>query len=225
MHRSTSIVTTVFTVAIILIMALASTGFAQQANQPANISAIFNSMSGDWIGTVAQSTNGKPADTKYFHLSVQEKDPNTYVTQMEYYRIDKQTGEPVQNGASTLTTQIVSPSEATNTLTGKGDILITPDDRKPETHNLAETVTLTPSGEMQGTGSGSISVSGMPLGLGKNGKVSGYSSTWSVNNNTLKLSQELQVEFRFLLIKKTFDITANYTATRGTDIMTLVRAA
>lgn len=225
MSEGMSVIRMVCVPAIVLTFVLITStlGFSQPASQSREIEGFFESLIGDWVGTLSQSTDGKPADTKYFHAATKQLSLDTYETVFTYYRLDKKSGAPVLAGVSGMATKIDSAGTATNSVTGKGDILIDVNTLKPEMHELTEVLSASPTGGLQGTGSGSISVSGMPLGLGKNGKVLGYSSTWSVSSGVLRISQRLKVRFSAFLFSKSFTVAADYTATRGTDILGLIK--
>ena len=199
-------------------------GYCQTATQP-SIESFYESLSGDWVGTVSESTDGKFSDTKYFHAAIKQLSLDTYQTVFTYYRLDANSGAPVLVGVSGMSTKIGTDGAATNSVTGKGDILVDVDSWKPETHELTEILRTSPMGGLQGTGSGSIRVTGMPLGLGKNGKVQSYSSTWSVDNDVLRIGQRFKVRFRILLFQKSYTITADSTANRGSDILGLMKTA
>ena len=113
----------------------------------------------------------------------------------------------------------------TNSIQGKGQVRIDPKTTKPEQHDLSEVLRASADGGLEGTGSGRISVSGMALGLGKNGQVSDSHSAWSMHNGALTISQELKVKFKVLIVSKSFDITAQFTGTRGSDVAGLMRSA
>lgn len=213
-------------VTVLTVVLIASTvGYSQSAFQPSETGCFFESLPGDWIGTVSQCTDGKFGDTKYFHAATKQLSLDTYETVFTYYRLDAKSGAPVPAGVSGIATKIDTFGTATNSTTGKGDVLVDVDTRKSETHELTEVLRTSPTGGLQGTGSGKISVTGMPLGLGKNGKVQGYSSTWSVIDDVLKISQRYNVSFRVLLFRKSYTITGDYTAKRGSDILGLMKAA
>jgi hypothetical protein len=213
-------------VIVLAAVLIASTvGCCQPASQPSGIESWFESLPGDWVGTVSQSTDGKYGDTKYCHAATKQISPDIYETVFTYYRLDAKTGAPVLSGVSGMATKIDTAGTATNSVTGKGDILVDVNNWKPETHEVTEFLRTSPTGGLQGTGGGSISVSGMLLGLGKNGQVRGYSSTWSVSNGILTISQRFTVRFKAFLFSKSFTITADFTAKRGTDLVGLMKAA
>ena len=213
--------------AVVFVVALiASTvGYPQPAAETNDVMGFIHSLIGEWIGTYEQFTNGGRAETKYFHAVIKESGPDTYQTVFEYYRLDEQTGAPIRVGESSMTTRIASDGTATNSITGKGQVLIDPKTSKPEQHNLSEVLRVSPSGGLQGSGSGRIRVSGLTLGMGKNGKVKDYRSAWTMSNGALKISQQLKVKFRLLVFSKSFVITAEFTGNRGSDIAALMKNA
>lgn len=207
-----------------LALIISTTAYAQPASQPNPARDFVHSLVGEWVGVCEQSTDGKQADNKYFHATIKQSGPDTYQTAIEYYRRDEQTGAPVRVGESTMTTGLASDGTATNDITGQGQVMIDPKTSKPEQHDLSEVLTLSPSGGLQGTGSGRISVSGMAFGVGKNGKVDDYRSTWAIQDGALKISQELKVDFKVLFVRKSFVIAAQLTGSRGSDIAGLMKA-
>ena len=114
---------------------------------------------------------------------------------------------------------------ATNSITGNGQVLIDPKTSKHEQHDLSEVLHVSPSGGLQGSGSGRISVSGMILRMCKNGKVKDYRRARTMSNEARKISQELKVKFRLLILSKSFGITAEFTGNRGSDIVGLMKSA
>lgn len=181
----------------------------------------FGRITGDWIGTCDQSTDGEQADTKYFRATVSQSGANAFNTKFEYFRFDPATGKLSSIGSSTCTTTIGSDGVAQNKITGTGQILVnnTP---KNQSHSLAESLKVTAPGSLQGQGTGSLRVSGMPLGLGKNGQVRKDTSTWQFSDGVLQIEQALNVKFKALIFSKSFDVKASYRATRGTDVASLI---
>lgn len=200
-------------------------GYSQPASESGGAESFFAGLPGDWVGTVSQSTDGEFGDTKYFHAAIKQTSLGVYASVFTYYRLDEKSGAPVLVGVSGMATEFDTAGTATNSVTGKGDILVDANTRKPETHALTELLRESPTGGLQGTGSGSISVTGMPLGLGKSGRIRGYFSTWSMRDDVLSISQRFTVEFRILVFRKSYTITADFTATRGSDILGLMKAA
>lgn len=207
--------------AIVPILAIVTSvaGYSQPPAPPRDIAGFFHEIVGEWIGTVEQYTDGIKADTKYFHGVVTQISPDTYETLFEYYRLDKKTHAPVQVGVTSMTTRIAPQGTATNTITGKGDVFISPKASKPEEHQLSEVLYMSPSGRLEGKGSGKISVGG------KNGKVSDYTSTWALNNGVLSMTEQLRVAFRALFFfTRHYDIVFDFKAKRGSDITGLINS-
>jgi hypothetical protein len=227
MSRGTFVAQTVCVpaIALIVLMITSAVGHSQPVTESSGIESFFRRLPGDWVGTVSQSTDGKAGSPKYFHSVTKQLSPDIYESVFTYYRLDDKTGDPVLVGVSGMATKIDTAGTATNRVTGKGDILVDVNTWKPETHDLTELLRTSPTGGLVGTGGGSISVTGMPLGLGKNGKVQGYTSTWSLSNDVLSISQRFKVGFRVFLFRKSYTVMVDYTANRGSDIIGLMKAA
>jgi hypothetical protein len=161
---------------------------------------------------------GKVAENKYFHANIKQVDSNTYAGKFDYYR--NTPNGPLNIGQSTVKFEIGSDGVAKGTIAGKGIVLV---DKKPKTqeHSLTETLTCAANG-LQGTGGGKLSVSGMPFGIGKNGKVQKATSSWSVNNGVLSIDQMIKVGFRALVFNKSFSIAAHFTARKGSNVASLM---
>lgn len=227
MRQHVSVIQMLVILAAFLMLTLITSraGRAQANAPPNNVGSFIHSLIGEWVGTCVQSTDGKATDNKYFHAVIKQSGPDTYETVFEYYRLDPQTGATIKVGTTAMATTVAADGAATNRITGKADILIDPKTLKPEQHDLSEVLRVSPAGGLEGTGSGSIKVSGLPLGLGKNGKVQDYRSTWSQSNGVLSISQHLKVKFKVLFFSKRFTIIADYTARPGSDIVGLMKRA
>ncbi len=205
---------------LILALAILASGIAQAAAPPQGDSRAFlRSIVGDWIGTCKQSTDGEQAEDKYFHATVKQVDQNTFDCKFEYYRL--QNGSPLLIGSSVVTTTIAADGSARNRITGKGTVLV---ENKPknQSHDFTEVVRPAGVGKLEGAGSGKISVSGLPLGVGKNGRVKSSRSTWVLSDGVLTIDQSIRANFRVLFLSKSFDVVARYTAHRGTDVAALM---
>jgi hypothetical protein len=211
--------------AIVLILAIATSVavYPQAPAPPRDIAGFYHEIIGEWIGTVEQYTDGIKADTKYFHAVIKQTSPDTYEAVFEYYRLDEKTYAPVQVGVTSMTTKITEEKIATNTITGKGDLFLDSKTSKPEEHQMSEVLRMSPSCSLEGKGSGKISVGGTALGIGKNGEVSDYTSTWTLDNGVLSISERLRVTFRVLFFAKHYDIVDDFKAERGSDIMGLMK--
>lgn len=187
-----------------------------------NVRAFLQSITGEWIGVCQQSTNGELAEDKYFHAMVKQVDASTFDTKFEYYRLEN--GAPLHIGTSCVTTIIGPDGTVSNKIKGQGTVLV---ENKPkqQQHDLLEVIKLTGDNKLEGSGSGSISVSGMPLGIGKNGKIKSSKSEWTLANNVLTIHQTIKATFKVLFFGKSFDVVAHYTATRGSDVASLMNRA
>ncbi len=209
----------IFAAALILAL-LITTAATAQDNSTNSIADFFRSISGQWIGTCDQSTNGEQAETKYFSATVKHDDDNTFTAKFDYFRYDTAQQSLIPIGSSDVVTTIAPDGTAKTQIIGSGVILV---DEKPknQNHELNEVLKIV-DGCLTGEGTGKLSVSGMPLGLGKNGQVRKDTSAWSINNGVLTISQALNVRFKALIFSKSFDVEAKYTAIRGTDVAELV---
>lgn len=187
-----------------------------------DVKGFLSNLVGEWVGTCEQTTDGEETDDKYFHAVVKKLDNGSYEGTFNYYRLDQSTGEPLSIGSTTVVTSVAEDGAATSDITGKGIVLV---DEKPKNqeHKLSEKIMCIGDKCLESKGSGTISVSGMPLGLGKNGKVKDSISTWSMKDDVLYISQKLRVGFKALVFTKNFDVEAKYVARRGTDIASLMR--
>lgn len=194
---------------------------AEQTDKPpsGDMNSFLTGIIGEWVGTCRHSTNGEKAEDKYFHAVIRQVAPGGCETVFDYYRIEN--GEPLKVGTCSITTTIGPDGLATSKIRGEGVVLI---ENKPKNqrHELTEVLRLTSPGKLEGVGTGVISVSGMPLGLGKGGKIKETRSLWTVSDGALTIQQSIKVAFRMLFVNKTFTVTADYKASRGSDVAALV---
>ena len=211
--------------AAVLVTTVLSAASAQMPASPdARPLELAQKMTGEWIGVCEQSTDGQPAENKFFHAMIRQTGPNTLEGKFSYYKADPATGEPVDIGDATAAISIEPDGTIKNNVSGTGVVLV---EKKPkrETHQLAEVLTMTEAGTLSGRITGKISVDGLPFGLGKNGQVSDGSSTWTLRDDVLTINQTMTAGFRILFYKKTFTIAANSTARRGSDVAALTKAS
>lgn len=208
--------------AAILAMTLAhAPALAEEGTAPplTTIAEFFRSVTGEWIGVCKQSTDKDAAEDKYFKAIIKESSPCLFEARFDYYRPDCK-GGVLHIGTSNVTASITATG-ATGRVVGNGEVLVERKVKKQE-HDLVETLTVAAPGVVMGRGSGSLKVSGMPLGLGKLGKVRDDQSTWRLSNGTLCVQQSLNIVFKALFISKSFRVDAAYTAVRGTDVSALI---
>ena len=206
-----------------LVLIIPTVCHAQADRSPQeNIRAFFRSVIGEWIGTCEQTTDGEPADNKYFHAVVKQVDDSTFESRFEYFRLDKSTGAPIRAGETLIVTTLEADGIAKSKITGRGTVLVN-NRPKDQVHELSEALICAGINGMEGQGSGTISVSGMPFGLGKNGKIEDSKSAWSLDGEIMTVHQLLKIGFRALFFTKHFRIAARYTASRGSDMVGLMK--
>ena len=180
------------------------------------IAEFFRGITGEWVGVCRQSTDGQCADDKYFHVSIREEGASCYSARFDYYRLDS-SGALSRIGGSSVIVTVAPDCSATGRVTGNGEVLVDHKPRRQE-HDLTESFALVGEGQMQARGKGTLKVSGMPLGLGKLGKVRDDQSSWVVSNDTLSICQRLNISFRALCFGRSYKIEACYSAVRGNDV-------
>lgn len=206
---------------------LISAAYAQAQPKPAcqtEVTGIYKSLVGDWVGTCEQSTDGQQAENKYFHVTIKETGPDTFASTFTYYKSDGATGKPLEIGTTDAVTTVNADGTIKNDIKGAGTIMV---EKEPKqmTHTLAETLSPTSPTSLSGQITGKISVSGLPFGIGKNGQISDGKSTYTLTGDTLTISQTLKAGFKVLLYKKSFTVTALSTAKRGSDVASLMQAS
>jgi hypothetical protein len=181
----------------------------------------FRGIVGEWVGVCKQSTDGKSADDKYFHAVVRESNPGSFDARFDYYTADATGALTRVGGSSVITTIAPSGLTATGNIAGNGEVSLDEKQRKQE-HALTESITSKGPGSVEARGSGTFKVYGMPLGLGKLGKVRDDHSIWTLSNGTLSIEQNLNIVFRALCFSKIFKVDANYSAVRGSEVASQV---
>jgi len=210
---------------LFVVLAVASCAVPAVADEPASctpppdVAQFFRAVIGEWVGVCKQSTDNEAAEEKYFRATIKEVSPGSFQAHFDYFRTDCN-GTLLQIGASEVTATLCG-NGATGRIVGNGEVTVERKVRKQE-HDITETMVSTASGLVTAKGSGSLKVAGMPLGLGKLGKVKDDQSTWSLSNGTLTVHQSMNVVFRALFVSKSFKVDASYTAVRGSDVSTLL---
>lgn len=203
------------------LLALTFSAGATPARAQANAGSFYHSITGEWIGTCAQSTDGQQAENKYFHAIVKQVSPCSYNTSFEYYRMDKDTGKPIRIGGTSVATTVSSDGTAQSKIVGSG-LMFVNGSPKNQQHELTEVARACSSNSLAGQDNGTISVSGMPLGLGKNGKIKNAQSSWEMKNGTLYIDQKLTAGFKAFFFTKSFDVELHSIAMRGSDVVSLM---
>ncbi|MGI6294997.1 MAG: hypothetical protein ACOX3G_02820 [Armatimonadota bacterium] len=204
-------------VALTLYMPAATTAQTDEQPSSTTMAEFFSAMEGDWVGVCRQTTDGKPLEDKYFQATVQKQPNGSIEASFVYYNVNPK-GVMTRIGGSNIRTTIAADGlTAVSTITGSGELLL---DKKPkrQEHLLTETVTCIQPGCLQAKGDGTLKVYGTPLGIGQSGKVREDISRWTLTNDTLSITHNLNIVFRALCFSKTVRIDAEYTAIRGKEL-------
>ena len=213
--------TAVIAVTLALISVLpAYAGAEQTARQ--KTAALIKTLTGEWIGTCQQSTDGEDAENKYFQAKFEQTGENTFTGKFTYYRLDQKTNEPLNIGETALTATIQEDGTIRNEIVGKGSVIVNKDPKNQE-HKVTEILTPTDDKTLSGKIDGKISVSGLPFGIGKNGQIRNATSTWKLENGVMTIDQTLKAGFKVLMVSKSFTVKACSVARRGTDVVSLMK--
>jgi len=205
---------------IALIPALACAEPAQPATSSGAVS-FYQKVMGDWVGTYHHTTDGEEAEDICFRFCVKQEAPSSFTGEFSYFRQNEVTGEPIPAGTAVIKSTIQADGSIKNIISGKGTIRI--DQKlKPQTYDLVETLCKSDCG-LSGDISGKVSVSDLPFGLGKNGKVNRGFSAWSLKDGVLTIEQDIKAGFKILLFSKSYSLVATTKATRGTDVAALMK--
>jgi hypothetical protein len=171
---------------------------------------------GHWVGTAVSRLEGAEPVTGYFHLLITRVDENTFREEYTFYRISPTTGVLERSGTQSDLSTIESNGIIRRTSQGSGTVLI---DFKPKNQSFQA------SGEAHFTGpdhleveaKGKIAVDGMPLGLGKNGKLKA-TAAWSLEEDKLICQTHVETSFRVLFFGKRYRIETQLRAQRGANV-------
>jgi hypothetical protein len=182
----------------------------------------YQKVMGDWVGTYEHTTDGEQAEAIYFKFSVKQSDPNSFTGKFAYFRLNEATGDPEPAGTATIKSTVEADGSVTNVISGEGTIMIE-NNLKQQTYNLVEKLCNSDYGGLSGDIGGKVSVSGLPFGVGKNGRVSSGSSAWSLDGDVLTINQSIKAGFKVLLFSKSYSLLASSKATRGTDVAAIMK--
>lgn len=209
------------TATLALALLILCSGYVPAAASDQYSSEFFSSFVGEWVGISDQTTDGEESEQKFFHASVTEDEPGCFTGKFSYYRYDFEKQTPIPCGEAIMTLTVQPDGTILNKVEGDGTILIQNKPKK-QTHSLLEV--LTPdSAKMTGRITGKIDVHGMPFGLGKNGEVYDSESEWSFEDGFLTVRQSIKTSFKVLFVSKSFHIEAFSQASRGSDVIALMK--
>ncbi|MHB1457627.1 MAG: hypothetical protein ACYC0V_12000, partial [Armatimonadota bacterium] len=175
------------------------------ASQNINPKDFSSRIVGDWIGICEQVVGEKKSPVQCFTLKVSQTDQNSFNSKISYYKKDESNNKFVSCGETVIDTTIAPDKSATSVIKGNGLALLG-NSFKKETHQIVETFKAIGPNQLEGTGTGTMSVSGIALNMGKKGKVSKSKTTWSISDDLLKIENSMKVKFSFLCFGKTNSI-------------------
>ena len=122
------------------------------------------------MGTTISRVNGAEPVTGYFHLVVSRVNENTFREEYTFYRVLPQTGALELSNTQFDLSTVSSDGTIHRTCWGSGTVLI---DFKPKSQSFQATGEgrLTGVDHLEAEVQGKIAIAGLPLNLGKNGKV------------------------------------------------------
>jgi hypothetical protein len=171
---------------------------------------------GHWVGTTVSRLDTAEPVTGYFHLLITRVDENTFREEYTFYRIYPTTGVLERSGTQSDLSTIASDGVIHRTSQGSGTVLI---DLKPKKQSFEASgeAHFTAPDHLAVEAKGKIAVDGMPLGLGKNGKLKA-TATWSLEEEKLISQSHVETSFRVLFFGKRYRIETELRAQRGADL-------
>jgi hypothetical protein len=219
--RHTSLFAALLAAAILLCLpgrrTVFSSALVEDATAPLTAAQQFYTrVLGHWVGTTVSRLDTAEPVTGYFHLLITRVDENTFREEYNFYRIHPKTGVLERSGTQSDLSTIASDGVIQRTSRGSGTVLI---DLKPKNQSFEA------SGEARFTGAdhleveakGKIAVDGMPLNLGKNGKLKATAS-WSLEEDKLISQTHVETSFRVLFFSKRYRIETQLRAQRGANV-------
>jgi hypothetical protein len=172
---------------------------------------------GHWVGTTVSRLNGDPPVTGYFHLVVTRVGENTFQEEYTFYRVHPKTGALERSGTQLDLSTIDSTGMVHRSCKGSGTILI---DFKPKNQAFEATgeAHFSGSDRLEAEVKGKIAVDGMPLNLGKNGKLRKATASWALEDGKLVGQTHVETSFRALLFTKRYRVETELRAQRGTSV-------
>jgi hypothetical protein len=214
-----------------LLLCLAGSGTAfspgtagEGAAPPSCAHQFYTRVLGDWVGTTACRVNDAEPALGYFHVLISRVDENTFREEYTFYRLHPKTGALERSGTQSLLCTIENSGTIHEVCRGSGSILI---DFEPKNQCFEA------SGEAQFSGpdhleaelKGKIAVAGMPMNLGKNGKLRKATATWSLQDERLIGQLHVETSFHALLVTKRYRFETQFRAQRGVDVQSVAGRA
>jgi hypothetical protein len=194
------------------------------ATSPTAAQQFYTRVLGDWVGTAVSRLDGADPATTYFHLLITRVDENTFREEYTFYRIHPKKGVLERSGIQSVLSTIDSGAVIHQTCRGSGTILID-FEAKNESFEASGQAHFTGPGHLEAEVKGKIAVDGMPLNLGKNGKLQKATASWSFEDDQLIGQTHVETSFRALFFAKRFRIETQLHAHRGANIQTVAGQA
>jgi hypothetical protein len=172
---------------------------------------------GHWVGTTVSHLDRDPPVTGYFHLLVTRIGENAFQEEYTFYRVHPKTGALERSGTQLDLSTIDSIGAIHRSCKGSGTILI---DFKPKNQAFEATGEgrFTSPDRLEAEVKGKIAVDGMPLNLGKNGKLRKATASWSLEDGKLIGQTHVETSFRALLFTKRYRVETELRAQRGASV-------
>lgn len=201
---------------------LPTTGAATPSQE--RVERFYGRILGDWVGESVARVQGQDTATTYFHLSVTRAEPGVFHETFTFYRRDSRTGALQPSGTQTNRATLEASGRVRCEAEATGTILI---DFKPK----KQTWKTTGAGRCEGDDrfcadvSGRISVEGMPLGVGKRGRIRSARASWTLQGEILRGRTEVESRFRAFLVSKSYRVVTEMRAERGRDVPAFIARA
>jgi len=200
------------------LFSLAVASFGQ--SQPQVGQRFLAGLEGEWVGTAQQRIEGQEPLTRYFHLVVRRRDDQTFTMTLRYYRPNPKTGALEVAGVEEGTSTVQPDGSIQRQMQGTGYVLVD-NGPKPESHSATGRARATSAGVLEGEASGTIQVDGLPLGVGKRGRIERAREEWSVTDGLLIGRTSFVACFKALMISKRFKVETTCRAERGSNLAAL----
>jgi hypothetical protein len=229
--RRPSLVAALLAAPLLLCLAVSRGAFCSglaeaSASPPTAAQQFYTRVLGDWVGTTVTRLDGARPVTGYFHLIITRVDENTIREEYTFYRVPPKTaGTPQAGGLETSGTEsdlstMESDGTIHRTVQGSGTILI---DFKPKKQSFEASgaAHLTSPDRLEAAVKGKIAVDGMPLGLGKHGKLQKATATWSLEEGKLIGQTQFEASFHVLFLARRYRVQIQLRGERGNNFQTL----
>lgn len=206
-------------------------GLAGDATPPPMAAQQFYTRAlGDWVGTTVSRLDGAQPVTGYFHLVITRVDEHTIREEYTFYRLRPKTagtreaGRLETSGKESDLSTMGSNGAIHRSVQGSGTVLI---DFKPksQSYEASGAAHLTSPDHLEAAVKGKIAVDGLPLGLGKHGKLQKGTATWSLEEGKLIGCTHFEASFHVLFFVRRYRLEIQLRGERGTNVQTIAALA